>query len=145
MQTSPKIATPVDDTSVLITISKTELSARGFTTSGVKQFCDTIEDYANSLCTRSISHGEIVKAPDMPREITHDHVRASAHSLAAAAEPRTRPKWLMFTHVGEYIAMAAAGAGAGYLNNPSGILTFGVGLTVAVLLVMLRLNQVKAD
>jgi hypothetical protein len=104
-----------------------------------------MQDYAGLLCDRSIRHGEIVKADNMPREITHDHVRASAHSIAATAAPTAKPKWLLFSHVGEYVAIAAAGAGSGYLTTPFGILTFGLGLLGAVLLVMLRLTQGKLE
>lgn len=129
----------------LVTVDQQSLKGKGFTNSGVKQFSETIDDYSQRLLERSVHYGDVDKAEGMAAEITHDHVRSSAHSIAATFASPVPPKWVIFTQIGEYLATAAAGIGGGYLKEPWGIVTFALGVSVAVILVVLRLTKGKAD
>lgn len=138
---------PIDtqDDEALTVVKDLSLTTRGFTNSGVKHFRETVRDYSQCLLERAVHYGDIVKADGMPAEITHDHVRSSAHSIAQGFGTPERPKWLIATQIGEYLGTAAAGVGAGYLKDPWGIVTFALGVSTAVILVAVRLNTWKTD
>ena len=125
----------------LALIKGESLDSLGFTASGTTQYRQTVEDYARSLAERSVSLGEADKAPGLAAEITHEHVRASAHAMARAFGSTPRSSWSVAGQVGEYMATALAGVGGGHLDKPSGIWAFAIGVTVTVLLVVARLTH----
>lgn len=125
----------------LATINDAALASAGFTASGAKQYRQTVEDYATALASRSANLGEADKAPGLPAEITHEHVRASAHSMARAFGSGQRSAWAVAGQVGEYVATAVAGVGGGHLDKQAGIWTFGIAVSVAVVLVVARLAK----
>lgn len=129
----------------VVDIKATELKAKGFTDSGVKQFSTTIGDYASTLLNRALNLGEADKAPNMPAEIGHEHVRAAAFSIARSFGTPSRSGWSIAGQVGEYLATAVAGIGGGHLDKKEGIVAFGLGVSVAVILVVVRLALGKGE
>jgi hypothetical protein len=116
-----------------------------FTPSGQVKYDQTVADYSRELLERAAQLGEIAKAPNMSAEVTHEHVRAAAHSIARTFGTPPKSKWMIAANVAEYIAAAVAGVGGGHLDKSVGIGAFGLGLTVAVLLVVVRLTHSKGD
>lgn len=123
-----------------VDVVESVLDTHHFTHSGKKQFVETVRDYAEQLLSKSVYHGEIDKADGLDAEITHDHVRASAHSISASFGKPPVKNWLVPVNVFEYLATAAAGVGGGHLDKPWGTATFGIGISVAVVLVVIRLT-----
>src|SRR5205085_1298011 len=105
----------------------------------------TVRDYSQQLLAKAENHGAADKADELPPEITHDHVRASAHTMAATFGARRSPSWLVLTQVVEYIAAATAGVGAGHLDQQLGIIAFAIGTSLAVILIAVRLAQGKGE
>ena len=128
-----------------INISGEELNIAGFTNSGAPRFNETIEGYSRLLFERAIHFGDIDKATNLPREITHDHVRAAAYSIANSYGKPTKSKWSTVGQIGEYVAIAVAGAGGSNLDDQYGVLAFGVGLSIAVILIVARLMKTKSE
>lgn len=138
--TAVTVAAPGQAETQPIMIAEDALDAQHFTHSGKKQFVETVQDYARQLLTKSLYFGEIDKADGLAPEVTHDHVRASAHSISASFGKPPAKAWLVPVNVFEYLATAAAGIGGGHLDKPWGIATFGIGISVAVVLVVVRLT-----
>lgn len=121
----------------LLKIDDALLRNEGFTDSGRRRYCDSVGDYASTLKTRAVFYAEADKAPDLAREVTHDHVRTAAIALAGR---RSAPTGLGIAgQVGEYLATAGAGFSAGHLDTGLGILGFGIFMATAVLLLVVRL------
>jgi hypothetical protein len=127
------------------TIDEQQLRAAGFTESGLRHFGETVRDYAAELMQKAVHLGEADKAPAMLAEVTHEHVRASAHSIARSYGTPPRRKWLVVSQVGEYVSTAIAGVGGGHLEKQGGILAFALGVSVAVILVVVRLTHAKVE
>jgi hypothetical protein len=123
----------------VVQITDATIVEEGFTESGVRKYRDTVQDYALTLLRRAIKHGEIDKATGMVREVTHDHVRQAASAIAGRGELGEQSGWAIAGQVLEYVFIAFAGAGASHLDNPIGTATFGVSLTAAVILIVIRL------
>ena len=123
----------------------TDPANSGFTPSGAEQFKDTIKDYSEILYHRAKSYAELSRINNSPIEITSENVRSAAHYIARSFGSPKKPRWLMPVQVGEYLGVAVAGVGAGHLDNPLGILAFGVGLTLAIILVVIRFSKIKED
>lgn len=116
-----------------------ELAASGFTESGARRYTHTTNDYCDQLFSKAIAFGDVDKASDAPREVTHDHVRSAAISLAARSY--TTGKLQVAGQIGEYVFTALAGVGGGKLDKPGGVLLFGISLTIAAILVMFRIYR----
>lgn len=129
----------------LADVNQAELKTRGFTESGARQYSSTVIDYATRLFDNATHLGEATKAPNMPAEIGHDHVRSAALLIARSFGAPTRSGWSVVGQVGEYLATAAAGVGGGHLDKAPGIISFGVGVSVAVILVVARLATAKGE
>ena len=121
------------------------LDSSHFTTSGKQQFEATVEDYTNQLLSKSVHFGEIDRASGLAPEITHDHVRSAAAVISSTFGRAVPPKWLIPANVGEHLSTAAAGVGGGHLDKPWGIATFGIGISIAVILVVVRLTIGKGS
>ncbi|MCK5722397.1 MAG: hypothetical protein KAI84_07640 [Gammaproteobacteria bacterium] len=128
-----------------IKMSDEELNIAGFTNSGAPQFNETVEGYSRLLFERAIHFSDVDKATNLPREITHDHVRAAAHSIANSYGKPTKSKWSTVGQIGEYVAIAIVGVGGSNLDNQYGVLVFGVGLLIAVVLIVARLTKTKSE
>ncbi|PPC98711.1 MAG: hypothetical protein CTY31_11795 [Hyphomicrobium sp.] len=129
----------VDETAY-VSFREEGLTSSGFTESGIKQFKGTVFDFCAELLSKSVKNAEIEKSPNHKIEITHAHVQSAAQKLSGPIFlPRTSG-YTVAAQVGEYICAAIAGAGAGHLDNTTGILAFGLGCTFGVLLIIYRLR-----
>ena len=121
-----------------LSLDPDNLESEGFTASGQARFKETIQDYSNTVYRKSVNYGELDKASNMPREITHDHVKSAAHSIAQSYGKDKPTKMQKFSQAGEYIATALGGAGASHLDKTLGVLVFVAGAIIAVLLFSYR-------
>ena len=128
-----------------VSISADVIDRQGFTRSGRVQFIKTVRDYATQLGKKAISYGDGDKALGMQREVTHDHVRAAAHTMARKFGRTPRTKWMIACQVSEYLFTAIMGIGAGNLASQWGMLTFSGGISAAVILIVLRLAKSAED
>ena len=126
------------DTAPNLSLDPDDLNGDGFTASGEARFKETIQDYSNTVYRKSVNYGELDKASNMPREITHDHVKSAAHSIAQSYGKDKPPKMQRFSQAGEYIATAVGGAGASHLDKTPGVVAFVIGAILAVLLFSYR-------
>lgn len=62
-----------------INISEPDLTNAGYTASGKDRYVKTVNDYSQTLFQKAINFGDIDKA--QTREVTHEHVKAAAHSM----------------------------------------------------------------
>lgn len=120
-----------------------QLENSGFTESGKARFIQTVEDYSEKLFSKASSYGNADKAKDLPLEVTHDHVRQAAHSLASSYGKERPSKWAVACHIGEYIFTAIAGIGGGNISKSWGQITFGVSLAIAVILIVFRISRTR--
>ena len=128
-----------------VNLSDDQLRDAGFTNSGVPRFKETVKEYSGLLFQQAVKFGEVDRAANLPREITHEHIRASAFSIAKSFGKPAKPKWFIPVQIGEYISAAIAGVGGGHLDKPLGIAAFGLGLTAGVILVVTRLTKTKSE
>ncbi len=115
-----------------------ELQADGFTESGVNRFKATIAGYEAEVHTKSVHYGEADKAPNAPREITHEHVRAAAHAVANSYGTPVRTRNSIFLQLCEYLLTAAAGVGGGNMSETWGVATFVLSVAIAVICFVTR-------
>lgn len=123
--------------------SENDLTKNGFTESGKSRFNQTISDYTEELFTKASHYGKIDQAKDLPIEITHEHVRQAAYSIANSFGKDRPSKWAVAGNIGEYIFTALAGIGGGNMNESWGQLTFGISLALVVILIVFRLFRTK--
>lgn len=116
-----------------IIVSEPELKNSGFTASGIERYTKTVKEYSKILFEKSINYGEIDKA--VIREVTHDHVKASAHSIANSFGKPNRPNYLWAMKIGQYLCAALVGVATNHLDNLFGTLGFIISFTIGVLLV----------
>lgn len=81
----------------------------------------------------------------IPPEITHEHVRNGAFSIARTFGKPQKSKWLIASQIGEYVFTALAGVGGGHLDKKEGVLALFIGGSLAVILLVVRLTQSKAE
>jgi hypothetical protein len=123
-----------------VTVAASFVSDAGFTPSGLRHYESAVNDYAHELKDRSVAYAEAEKAPGLARETTYEHVRSAARHISASTHSnQTTPT--IICRIGEYICAAVAGAGAGHLDKQLGILSFGVGLTLGVVLLLIRTRR----
>lgn len=136
---------PDSEDSPVFTISEDSLVAAGFTSSGKKRSSDTSTDYVKELYEKSKLLADASRGQDLPREVTHEHVRSAARILAVSFGRPNAPWWALPCQVLEYLATAGVGLGTGQLDQPWGIkISLGC-FIVGVLLLVLRLNKGKAE
>ena len=99
----------------------TEFISAGFTESGKQHFSKVTNDYENILFNKSIALGDRDKSLDSRREVTHDHVRSAAYSIACSYGKTDQGKFGLFCHVGEYVSTLTAGIGGGNIKETWGI------------------------
>lgn len=123
--------------------SEDELRQAGFTQSGANRYVATATAYCEDLFAKSVALGDIDKAPDTPREVTHDHVRGAATALAVRGQDgqSTLQVWCQ---IGEYVCAALAGVGGGKLDQTWGVVMFGLSLTIGVVLFVIRNTRSRA-
>lgn len=129
----------------IVEVKASDLTHRGFTVSGSQEFATTVYDFASTLLKRCVVFGENNKAPNMPAEIAHDHVRMAALSMSRSFGAPSRSAWSIASQVCEYLATAVAGIGGGHLDKPTGIAVFALGISFAVVLFVTRLASRRGE
>ena len=129
------------DMKKILCLDSSQLKQYGFIDSGLRNVESTVTEYSERLLNMAIQFGEIDKAKDMPAEITHEHVRQAALTIARSFGRPSKNRWLIVTQIGEYVATAVAGIGAGHLTTPPGIIALALGTSAAVLLIVTRLTK----
>lgn len=119
-----------------------ELKDAGFTDSGTTRYRATAKGYCDELFTKAVALGDRDKATDTPREVTHEHVRDAASELAQRGRDNQTPSQV-WCQVGEYVFTAAAGVGAGKLDQSWGVMLFGVSVALGVILFVIRNTRKK--
>lgn len=120
-----------------------DLERDGFTSSGLSRYQQTVREYAEVLHAKAVTYGDADKAPDLSREVTHDHVRSAAHLIANSfGKPRTSSWWIT-CQVAEYVLTAASAFALGNTSKPWGTPVFVIAAVVAGILVAVRLSKSK--
>ncbi len=123
--------------------SDDQLKAEGFTDSGRDRYKKTAGEYCDALFTKAVALGDRDKADGLPREVTHDHVKASAHVIASSYGKEGSSRLSVICQIGEYVCAATAGVGGNNLAEQWGVVAFGTSLTVGTILFVVR-NTKKA-
>jgi len=120
-----------------INIPDVELDKAGFTNSGNTRYKKTVNDYNDLLFEKSVNFGEIDKAPNSPREVTHEHVKAAAHSIAKSYGKPKKPNWYPFAKIGQYICAALLGLTSGKLPETWALIMFMLSFSIGGILLFL--------
>jgi hypothetical protein len=118
--------------------SDDELKAQGFTDSGRDRYKKTAGEYCDTLFAKAVALGDRDKADGLPREVTHDHVKAAAHVIADSYGKVSSSRLSVTCQIGEYVCAATAGVGGNNLTERWGIVAFGMSLTVGTILFVIR-------
>ena len=116
-----------------VTISQSELDSSGFTNSGKDRYIKGITEYADILFSKSISYGEIDKA--VVREVTHDHVKAAAYSIANSFGRPKQTKWNIVLKIGQYLCAAFIGVATNHIGETYGSLSFVGAFCIGAILI----------
>lgn len=125
-----------------IIISTTDLDSAGFTTSGRPQYIKTVEEYRKVLFEKSVNYGDIDKA-DI-REVTHDHVKSAAHSVASSFGKPTQPKWLWIIKIGQYLCAVLVGVATNHLDKIYGAVGFVCAFAVGGVFLGIEIYKTKS-
>lgn len=128
-----------------ISIQDSELDDSGFTNSGKAKFKETIQDFSDQIFDKSVRYGDAEKGNGLDREITHDHVSTASYNTSKTFGKKVKNGWSIAGQVGEYVFTGLAGIGGGNLKDQWGIITFGVCLGLAVILIVVRLTNTTKD
>lgn len=112
----------------ILIIENDNLTRSGFTQSGMDRYNKTINEYNKILFEKSVSQGDFDKAPDLAREVTHDHVKKAAYSIADSYGKPLKPKWLVIVQFFTYLSTGLVGLSSGYLNEGIGQFGFAASL-----------------
>jgi hypothetical protein len=121
-----------------------ELEEDGFTASGLARYRDTLKEYTDTLHSKSITYGEADKAPDLPREVTHDHVRSAAHLIANTFGRDKTSQWWVVCQVFEYLLTAISAYALGNSAKAWSTPVFVISAVVAGILISVRLSKSKS-
>jgi hypothetical protein len=121
-----------------------ELEKDGFTASGLSRYQETLEQYSSALHTKSITYGDADKASNMPREVTHDHVRSAAHQIANSFGKDKSSPWWILCQVIEYSLTAISAYALGNTDKEWGTPVFVICAVVAGILIAVRLSKSKS-
>jgi hypothetical protein len=128
-----------------VSITDNDLDNAGFTNSGKTKFKETVQDFSNQIFEKSVRYGDAEKGDGLEREITHDHITTASFNLSKTFGKKNKSNWLIAAQVGEYIFTGVAGVGGGNLKDQWGVITFGLGLGLAVILIVVRLTNNSKD
>lgn len=126
-----------------IHISQAELTNAGFTNSGADRYNRSVLEYGKLLFDKSASYGEIDKAQNASREVTHEHVKAAAHSIANSYGKPLKPKWLVPVQIGEYLCAAIVGLAGGHIDKTEGLIGFSAAFAVGAILFIIEKSNSK--
>lgn len=115
-----------------------QLKSAGFTETGITEYTETVNDYADELFDHAITYSSYNRKQAAGVEVTGEHVVRGARRLARIfARPRSTVLSIT-SHVAEYIFFALTGAGFARLFTWWGIPLAGLSLSFAVILMELR-------
>ncbi len=123
--------------------NKDELKCDGFTESGVARYDETVKEYADTLYSKSISFGEADKDAKLAREVTHDHVRAAAYTIAKSYGKDKKSPWMVVSQVAEYVFTAIGAFAVGNTSETWGTPLFVCSAVIAGILISVRLSNSK--
>lgn len=118
-----------------------QLQTDGFTTSGIDRYQQTVTEYAEILHSKAVGYGDAAKAPGLAREVTHDHVRAAAHSIADSIGKPKASRWLAISNVAEYALTATSAFALGNTKEIWGTPVFVISAVIAGILIALRIAK----
>lgn len=124
-----------------VEVDQESLTEASFTGPAVIHYKKTVESYAQELFARSVQYGEGTRSGDLPLEVSQEHVRSAAALLRSVAPACQPTGFQLFCSVMEYVMICLAGVSASHLSKGLGILGFGFGLAVGVLLIVVRLTK----
>ena len=126
-----------------INITQVELTNAGFTNSGSLRYNKSVSEYSQILFEKSVTFGEIDKASNMNREVTHDHVKAAAHSIANSYGKPIKPKWLIPVQIGQYVFAVLIGISGGHLDKQEGLIGFVASFVIGTVLFIIEKANTK--
>lgn len=132
----------MQDKEPFITISDTELNNAGYTISGNDRYKKTVKDYSKTLFDKAVNYGEIDKA--QTREVTHEHVKAAAHSIANSFGKPLTPKWMWVIKVGQYLCAVLVGVAINHLDKTIGAVFFVSAFAGGVILLYIETLKTKS-
>lgn len=121
-----------------INIQQQELIVEGFTDSGKERYNRTIIDYSDELFEKSLHFGDADKATNHTREVTHEHVKSAAYSIAKSFGKSKKSFWLVLAQIGQYIAVGFIGYFSSQLNDKSGIPGFAISFSIGAILFIIE-------
>lgn len=125
--------------------SDQELKEDGFTRVGIERYRATVKGYADEVHERSVAYGEADKPRDLNREVTHEHVRAAALSIASTyGRDRKSPLWVV-CQVIEYLFTAASAYALGNSTEPWSTPVFIISAVLAGILIAFRVSNSKSN
>jgi uncharacterized membrane protein YjjP (DUF1212 family) len=119
-----------------INISQTELTNAGFTVSGSDRYNKSVKEYGKILFDKAVNYGDIDKASNTNREVTHEHVKASAHSIANSFGKPVKSRWIIPIQVGEFLCAGIVGLCSGHIDKKEGIIGFAIAFAIGAILFM---------
>jgi|APLak6261672720_1056091.scaffolds.fasta_scaffold29101_2 hypothetical protein len=124
-----------------ITVSDADLNLAGFTISGKERYVKTVNEYSKVLFEKAVNFGEIDKAQS--REVTHEHVKASAHSIANSFGRPAQAKGLWAIKAGQYLCAALIGVATNHLDKIYGAIGFVVAFSIGGILLYVETSKNK--
>ena len=125
-----------------IQISEAELSRAGYTVSGKERYEKTLKDYSTTLFKKAVSFAEVDK--EVSREVTHEHVKQAAYSIANSFGKPIKPKYLGIVRIGQYLCAVLVGLATNYLDKLLGTIGFVVAFTVGLILLYIETLKSKS-
>lgn len=125
-----------------IIIADPDLFNAGYTSSGKERYIKTVNDYAQTLFQKSVIFGDVDKA--QTREVTHDHVKAAAHSIANSFGKPITPRWIWTLKVGQYVCAGLMGVATGHLEDIKWILGFMASFVIGGILLLVEILKTRS-
>jgi hypothetical protein len=131
------------DREPIINISQGELTSAGYTNSGLDRYNKSVVEYSKLLFDKAVNYGEIDKATNANREVTHEHVKAAAHSIANSFGKPLKPKWIIPAQIGQYLCAAIAGLAGGHIDKTPGLVGFALSFALGAILFIIEKSNSK--
>jgi hypothetical protein len=117
-----------------ITIDQKSLTEAGFTKSGADHYTNAVTEYAKTLYDKSITYADVDKAPNADHEVTHDHVKAGAYSIANSYGKKRTSKWTVISQAGQFVCAGIVPLSAEHLDKTEGLVGFISSFAVGMIL-----------
>lgn len=142
MSEKSQIAKP--NTQPEIEIKKERLIQSEFTNSGVRKYTSAILQYSRELFATALLIADNEKAEGYNREISERTISSAINQMEDNKIRLRNPQLLVVTQIFEYVFTLVAGAGASNLDSKIGVLAFGFGLSIAIVLFIFRITYIKS-